>query len=136
MFQSKSGASRVWDEIRKHHRYLILFSAEGESGDSVRMLTGVHLLTVQTMLMFVMALCYDVQVLNILPFVVCGAWVMLICATCSFRETQGCVQRTPQSRAVWKKSLFLTAILRCAAGSPKIRGAMNTPVNTCPQTFH
>jgi hypothetical protein len=41
---------------------MLLFSAQGENSDSVRMLTGVHLLTVQSLLMFVMALCYDIQV--------------------------------------------------------------------------
>jgi hypothetical protein len=42
-------------------RYLILFTAGGHSGEKVRMLTGIHLLTVQSMLMFALAVCYDAQ---------------------------------------------------------------------------
>jgi hypothetical protein len=52
----------VWEEVKKHHRYLMLIAADGANSGSVRMLSGVHLLTVQTMLMWVLALCYDVQV--------------------------------------------------------------------------
>jgi hypothetical protein len=85
VFQTKSGASRVWDEIRKHHRYLIIFSAEGENSESVRMLTGIHLLTVQTMLIFVMAICYDIQ----FP-----------------RDTGECATYDTESKCLAEKSIF------------------------------
>jgi hypothetical protein len=63
VFRSESYKKRLFDEICKHHRYIILFRpAEGGSNaDNVRMLTGLQLLTVQTMLMFMVAVCYDVQ---------------------------------------------------------------------------
>ena len=62
VFRAESSLMRLYDEISKHHRYLILFTAKGKNGDSVRMLTGVHLLTIQTMLMFMLAVLYDMQV--------------------------------------------------------------------------
>ena len=62
VFQSTSGSLRVWNEITKHHRYLLLLTAKGRNADSVRTLTCIHLLTVQSMLMFILAVFYDVQV--------------------------------------------------------------------------
>ena len=40
---------------------MLLFTASGEDGDKKRMLTGIQLLTVQTMLMFILAVFYDLQ---------------------------------------------------------------------------
>ena len=62
VYQARSSLERLWNEIRKHHRYLLLFSTSGEISESRRMLTGVQLLTVQSMLMFILAVCYDLQV--------------------------------------------------------------------------
>jgi hypothetical protein len=62
VYQTKSGVERLWTEIKKHHRYLLLFSTSGDVSESRRMLTGVQLLTVQSMLMFILAVCYDLQV--------------------------------------------------------------------------
>ena len=53
--------SRAWSEISKHHKYLVLFTAKGRNSESVRMLTGVYVLTMQTMLMFILAVCYDLE---------------------------------------------------------------------------
>lgn len=61
VFQPRSVLSRIWGEIRRHHRYIVIFTATGSSADSVRMLTAIQLLTVQSMLMFIMAVCYDLQ---------------------------------------------------------------------------
>jgi hypothetical protein len=62
VFSNKPFFTRLYGEIRRHHRYLRLFTApEGDSGDKERILTGAQLLTVQTMLMFLLALLYDVQ---------------------------------------------------------------------------
>ena len=48
--------------MKKHHRYLnILTASPGDFGDRSRVLTGIHLLTIQTMLMFLLALLYDLQ---------------------------------------------------------------------------
>jgi len=61
VFHAKSVSRRLWDEICKHHRYLVLFTASGVDGDNLRILTGLHLLTIQSMLMFILAVCYDLQ---------------------------------------------------------------------------
>ena len=61
VFRAKTGITRFWEEVSKNHRYLLLFTASGEDGDKKRMLTGVHLLTVQSMLMFILAIFYDLQ---------------------------------------------------------------------------
>ena len=61
VFRAKPGLTRFWEEVRKSHRYLLLFTASGEDGDKKRMLTGIHLLTVQSMLMFILAIFYDLE---------------------------------------------------------------------------
>jgi hypothetical protein len=61
VFRPKAGLIRFWEEVSKSHRYLLLFTASGEDGDKKRMLTGLHLLTVQSMLMFILAVFYDLQ---------------------------------------------------------------------------
>jgi hypothetical protein len=62
VFSNKPFFSRLYGEVKRHHRYLTLFTApEGESGDKQRILTGVQVLTTQTMLMFILAMLYDVQ---------------------------------------------------------------------------
>jgi hypothetical protein len=61
VFRPKAGLTRFWEEVSKSHRYLLLFTASGEDGDKKRMLTGIHLLTVQSMLMFILAVFYDLQ---------------------------------------------------------------------------
>eukprot|EP01038_Epipyxis_sp_PR26KG_P009221 gene9221-12434_t len=62
VFSKKSYLSRLSEEIKRHHRYIqVLTASSGEAGDSARILTGVQLLTIQTMLMFLLALLYDIQ---------------------------------------------------------------------------
>jgi hypothetical protein len=62
VFSNKPFFTRLYGEIKRHHRYLRLFTApEGDAGDKERVLTGAQLLSVQTMLMFLLALLYDVQ---------------------------------------------------------------------------
>eukprot|EP01038_Epipyxis_sp_PR26KG_P014196 gene14196-19049_t len=62
VFSKKSYLSRLSEEIKRHHRYIqVLTASSGETGDSARILTGVQLLTIQTMLMFLLALLYDIQ---------------------------------------------------------------------------
>jgi hypothetical protein len=62
VFSDKPFFSRLYGEVQRHHRYLMLFTApSGEAGDKERILTCVELLSVQTMLMFLLALLYDVQ---------------------------------------------------------------------------
>ena len=62
VFSNKPFFTRVVDEVKRHHRYLTLLTAPpGESGDKQRILTGAHLLSIQTMLMFLLAWLYDIQ---------------------------------------------------------------------------
>jgi len=62
IFSNEPMARRMLSEICRHHRYLTLFTAsKGEAGDKQRILTCIQLLSVQTMLMFLLALLYDVQ---------------------------------------------------------------------------
>ena len=59
----KSTWESLWIETYKHHPYVKLFAvAESAEAEEKRVLIGLHLLTIQTMLMFVLALCYDLQV--------------------------------------------------------------------------
>jgi hypothetical protein len=62
VFSNKPFFGRLYGEVRRHHRYLTLFTAtESKSGDKQRVLTAIELLSVQTMLLFLLALLYDVQ---------------------------------------------------------------------------
>jgi len=62
IFSNEPMARRIWSEICRHHRYLTLMTAsKGESGDKQRLITCIQLLSVQTMLIFLLALLYDVQ---------------------------------------------------------------------------
>lgn len=61
VFRSNSGIRRLWGEICRHHRYIVLFTTTDSRSESSRILTTIQLLTVQSMLMFIMALCYDLQ---------------------------------------------------------------------------
>ena len=62
VFSNKPFFTRIVNEVKRHHRYLTLLTAPpGESGDRQRILTGVQLLSIQTMLMFLLAWLYDIQ---------------------------------------------------------------------------
>jgi hypothetical protein len=63
VFHSKTAFGRLMDEIMKHHRYVLLVSTDGRITDSKRLLSGVQLLTIQSLLMFILALMYDIQVI-------------------------------------------------------------------------
>ena len=60
-FRNKPNLERALDEVTRHHRYYQIISPTSEKSDYQRILTGVQLLTVQTMLMFLLALFYDIQ---------------------------------------------------------------------------
>lgn len=62
VFQTQSYISRMMEEIMKHHRYVVLFTTRGADLSLRRIITCVHLLTVQSMLMFMLAVLYDLQV--------------------------------------------------------------------------
>jgi hypothetical protein len=63
VYQTQSYFTRMVQEILKHHRYIELFTitARGHEIDMRKIITCVHLLTVQTMLMFLLAVCYELQ---------------------------------------------------------------------------
>ena len=62
VFGQKPRIHRLVDEVKKHHRYLnILTASPGDFEDRSRILTGIQLLTIQTMLMFLLSVFYDLQ---------------------------------------------------------------------------
>ena len=60
VYNQTSFMSRIWSEIMRHHRYVNLFI-----GSNMRttkgIISGIQLLTIQTMLMFFLAVFYDLQ---------------------------------------------------------------------------
>jgi hypothetical protein len=61
VYQTQSYFTRMVQEIFKHHRYIELLTSRGQELDVRRIITCVHLLTIQTMLMFLLAVCYELQ---------------------------------------------------------------------------
>eukprot|EP01036_Dinobryon_divergens_P025956 gene25956-34556_t len=63
VFQKKSRFQQVFEEIRNHHRYISLFFSEesGPRADQARVLKVVQILSIQSLLMFLLALLYDLQ---------------------------------------------------------------------------
>lgn len=62
VYQSQSYISRMFGEVLKHHRYILLLNTRGEDLNFKKIITCLHMLTVQTMLMFILAVLYDLQV--------------------------------------------------------------------------
>jgi len=61
-FRNKPRFERFFDEVSKNHRYVMVLSCGSNAKeDHHRILTGVRLLSVQTMLMFLLAVFYDLQ---------------------------------------------------------------------------
>jgi hypothetical protein len=56
--------TRLFSECIAQHRYLIPFFARGENSENLRMLTVLNVLTLQSMLMFILAVLYDTEVLH------------------------------------------------------------------------
>ena len=63
VFRERSRVYQVTQEIRRHHRYLSLFFSPetGDRADALRIIKVAQLLTIQTMLMFLLALFYELQ---------------------------------------------------------------------------
>ena len=53
----------MWKVIRLYHPYAVVLSAESTESNDSKVLKGLYLLTIQAMLMFIMALFCDFQVL-------------------------------------------------------------------------
>lgn len=65
VYQSKWWMSQLLDELSKHHRYLLLCytrNKETAGGDRKRLVMTIQLLSTQSMLMFVLAVLYDLEV--------------------------------------------------------------------------
>lgn len=62
VFQTKSVLARLTSEVIKHHRYLTLFLGERLTTGRERRLICLQMLTVQSMLMFMLAVLYELQV--------------------------------------------------------------------------
>lgn len=104
MFQSQTELCGVWDEVRKHHRYLSLITASDIYGDSGRLLAGAQLLTVQAVLMCALAICYDLQVGSFLYMANIVSVSFSYCANpdvmCSCREIAALATAYTQRRCV------------------------------------
>jgi hypothetical protein len=59
VFRPSPWHERLITEIKKHHRYITIFTGGGDP--RIRLMTTVHLLTIQSMLMFILAVFYDIQ---------------------------------------------------------------------------
>jgi hypothetical protein len=54
----------AWSEIKKHHPYMVMFIATGKGAQKRKFNKGVYLLSIQTMLMFILAVFYEMQVFH------------------------------------------------------------------------
>jgi len=61
VFRAKPFLTRMYNEVTKNHRYIYLLTSSGKGSDAGRMLTGIQLLTTQAMLMFLMAVFYELE---------------------------------------------------------------------------
>jgi hypothetical protein len=67
VFQTQSYFTRMINELLRHHRYIQLISSRSDAIGRKKVVTCFHLLTIQTMLMFLLGLCYELQVGSCLP---------------------------------------------------------------------
>jgi hypothetical protein len=61
VFREKPFFTRMYNELIKNHRYIYLLTSSGKGTDNKRILIGIQLLTTQTMLMFLMAVFYELE---------------------------------------------------------------------------
>jgi hypothetical protein len=60
----------LWKTIRTYHPYAVVFTAEGPGAKEMKIQKGIHLLTIQAMLMFIMAVFCDLQVHNAQSYII------------------------------------------------------------------
>jgi hypothetical protein len=116
VFQSRSYVGRMAEEVLKHHRYVALITSRADVNK--KMLTCSHLLTVQTMLMFLLALCYELQVSS-LPSV-SSLTSLSIPPTLSLTSsplTTGPALNKPQNNLVSRSLQPLIRLILSVAGS-------------------
>jgi len=58
---SDSPLLSVWKTIKTYHPYAVVFTADGPGSKEVKIRKGIYLLTIQVMLMFIMAVFCDLQ---------------------------------------------------------------------------
>jgi len=61
VFRVKPFFTRMYNELIKNHRYIYLLTTSGKGTDNKRILTGIQLLTTQSMIMFLLAVFYDLE---------------------------------------------------------------------------
>jgi len=66
IFRSSEGGDenalqKLWAIIKKHHRYAVMFTAKGEAAKELAVYKWLQLLTIQAMLMFVLAVFFSFQ---------------------------------------------------------------------------
>jgi hypothetical protein len=54
--------SSMYDEVIRHHAYITVFNITDKTSQSGKITALIHLLTMQSMLMFLMAVFYDLEV--------------------------------------------------------------------------
>lgn len=52
----------LWAVLKKHHRYAVMFTAEGDAAKDLAVYKWLQLLSIQAMLMFVLAVFFTFQV--------------------------------------------------------------------------
>ena len=60
--QQDTTLQAVWKTICTYHPYVIVFSVKGPKAKEIKIQKGIYLLTIQAMLMFIMAVLCDLQV--------------------------------------------------------------------------
>ena len=60
-FKEGKGDKEDYNELIKNHRYIYLLTTSGKGTDNKRILTGIQLLTTQSMIMFLLAVFYDLE---------------------------------------------------------------------------
>ena len=51
----------MWLTLRTYHPYAVVFTATGPEAKTIRLRKGLYLLTIQSMLMFIMAVFFNLQ---------------------------------------------------------------------------
>jgi hypothetical protein len=61
-FNTFSKYQNMYEEVTRHHRYLLILTSKGKTAEHTRIVTGIQLMTIQSMYLFMLAVVYDLQV--------------------------------------------------------------------------
>jgi hypothetical protein len=120
--------SSMYDELISHHPYFTIFNWMDACSQKEKVTTGVYLLTVQSMLMFLMAVFIDLDV-RLLPshshdymHILIGSYCVLhvIWVDCSHREIPESAIHTPQRMHVLPRSPCSTHHKQCVLGPIRV----------------